>query len=468
MGRLMGANAAASYAPTATWASTGWSNSLKEFYDKNMSSLIMNQIDLLKYLKEKGRVQRIKPAGKFIKFFVDLYDVNSGGANNEDGYVASAGASNGIQGTVEWNRGFKGSIGLSLEAIKFGKQGEGGFVDMVKHESESLMRSIENQAAAAFWGDSIGILAKHSTASTVTVTLVQSETATACHPGARWLTEGMSIISCSNLLEADAQMIAAKNIVSINSDTSITMSDAASGTLEGTTAPYFVQHFATDSSSGSGGRANGSVILQATGGAAANPSFRGPQGLTALFDDGTLAPSVTNFTSTNIYNQGIDLTTYPQWKSYVSGNGGNARALSTDLFYRVYGVLSRRAQAKNLVCFMNFDVHREVVALMEPFLMYQARQLKPGYEEFDLMINGVNIPIKIDHRCPGYIFMFDPSCLTIAEASPLSIDDTAGQWRTVANKTNYEQYFNWTVQMYCTNRKKAAVIRDISYTGASL
>ena len=433
-------------------------SALKQFYDGTMQSLIPNLFPLVQWLSKEGRVRKVKPQGSKIYFATEYKYGKGAGARGEGDYLPGADQVYTVQGNVPYKKGIKGRIQLSSEAMKFGKEGVGAFVNVMKQEMTGNMNLFKHHAAPYLWGFGDGMLARVNGTGGATITVDSNEVYDANEPGTRWLHEGLSFISCDGLTNyvVDSNMTAAVTVSSITSDTVFVPS--ASQTI--TNNYYLVEHQCTDISSTTE-HTKGSVTLSASGETTGAGSFRGPQGMLALVDDGTTTSSYC----------GISESTYPQWKGVMSHNSGTARSLTLDLFYRLFFKMTRKAGtfSPKLTCWMNTDVYRTLVDLLEHFIEFAPRSLKPGFEEFDLMVKGVKIPIRLDHYCPSHIFFLNPSKITFAQGcAPEVARETGSMWRFVSDKDMYEAVTRWIFNTYTRNRNMHGILSDLDITIASV
>lgn len=428
--------------------------SLKQFYDGAMQSLIPNLFPLVQWFTKEGSVKKVTPKGSKI-YFATQYKYGKGaGARAEGDFLPGADQVYSVQGSVPYKRGIKGRIQLSSEAMKFGKEGPGSFSNVMKEEMTGNMNLFKHHAAPYLWGFGNGYLARINGAvsGSTSVTVDSVEKYNEYDPGTRWLHEGLSWISIQNTTSyaADASMTAANTVSSITADTTFT-----AGTSFSATDNYFiVEHQCTDTSS-STEVTKGSVDI----GTAA--SFRGPQGMLALVDDGTTTSSYC----------GISESSYPQWKGVMSHNSGTARSLTLDLFYQLFFKMTRKAGtfSPKLTCWMNTDVYRTLVDLLEHFIEFQPRSLKPGFEEFDLMVKGVKIPIKLDHYCPTAVFFLNPKTITFAQGcAPEVAKEHGSMWRFVSDKDMYEAVTRWIFNTYTKNRNMHGILTDLDVTITSV
>jgi hypothetical protein len=181
-----------------------------------------------------------------------------------------------------------------------------------------------------------------------------------------------------------------------------------------------------------------------------------------MCDDGTFVTSYC----------GISETTYPSWKAVTSHNSGTALPLTLDRFYQLYFKLSRKAGTlqPEVAAWMNTDVFRELVDLLEHFLQFKPRKLDAGFDKFDVMINGTTIPIHLDHECPSYIFFLNPRYITFAEGQPPQLSrETGAIWtRDTTGKDQYEAMWRWIFQTFTANRNKHGIMKDITRTITSI
>lgn len=438
---------------TAYVATTGtFDAKMKEFYEKSMESLIPELFPVIDWLKEEGRIEKAKPQGKYIVFDVMTKLGSGAGYRGEGDKLPTAGPTTNVQGKIPYLRGLKGRIELSAEAFDV-RNGAGAFASILETEVQGLMTAFKYLGQAAIWGHGNGILARTSAdpGASVDVVLDSSETNSGVFPGTRWLYEGLSIVPVTSqtAYTADGTWRASDKIASISSDTAMKMTNTKQTTTD---TCYFVEH---QSAATNSDLTNGSVAP------GVNYSFTGPSGLNAIADDGTFATSYC----------GISETTYPQWKASVSANAGTPRSLTMDLLYRLFYKMTRYSGTftPDVVGWTNTDVYREMVDLLENQIQFKPRELKPGYRHFDVMIDGVGLPLKLDHSCPSFIYFLDPKYITMAQnGGPKIADNHGSSWRWVADYDNYEQVWRWLFQIYTNNRRKHAVLRDITRTIASV
>lgn len=419
-----------------------------------MQSLITNLCPLLDWLKGKGRVRKVTPKGKNIIFATDIRLSSSFGFRGEGDKVAASASMTNVQGSVAYQKAIRGMIGLTFESMKFGRQGPGSFVTAETQEMKGAAIMMRKLAQIAAWGEGEGELGRIDAISATDAMVTQvDESYNACNPGARWLIEGMKIIAAGNNADSygiNSAMTAANIIESINSDISVTLTDSCSADTD-----YLFEHNTTNSGVTP---EDGSVTL------AVQNSFRGPQGMLAMCDNGT---NINPYCGIN-----ASAGNYPQWKATVDHNTGTKRALTLDLFYSLYYKLSRKRGSFKLplTSWMNTDVYRELVQLLEHFIEFKPRNLQPGFDEFDVMIQGTRIPIKLDHECPSFIFFLDPAFITWAEGQPLQLAREAGSiWRwDVDRKDQFEAMYRWIWQTYTRSRNKHGIIKDIDVTIRSL
>lgn len=429
---------------------------LTEYLDKNLGKLIIGMFPALDWLEKEGRVKRPKNlSGSQVKFAVELNVGSGAGPRGENDYLPDADQTDMVNGTVSWQKGIKGRIQLSSEALAFGRGSPQNFADVVKQEARNLLLAMKLQAVPIIWGDGTGKLAhiNGAVAASSSVTVDAVEKYGECSPGVRWLHDGMKVISVNGASSygADASMSAAVEVASLDSYTGLTMASAISATDN----YHLVEHHCSDTSDATE-KTKGSVTI-----GTAN-SYRGGYGFTAMVDDGTLTSSYC----------GISESSYPQWVGTLNHNSGTARSLSMSLFYGLFGKLTRKASTfkPSLVCWMNWDLYQTLAELLESSVEFRPRELDGGFKEMDLMVNGVQIPIRLDHGAPGYIYMLNPEKITFLEPKPPHVVKAgAGPdgWRDVADKTNVEKKYEWWFNLYTTSRSHQGAIMDISHTVTS-
>jgi hypothetical protein len=452
--------------PSATLGYTPVSGSFdavfKEFYSGTLGSLIPNLFPLLKWLKSEGRIRKPKPQGKYIVFSVEDKDGSNVGARGEYRAFPTADSVTSVQGKVPYLRGIKGRIALSFESMKFGKEGAGSFVDVLKQETNGLIRQAQTLMSSYLWGNGDGVLAKIPASQdfAAAITVTSSEVADSAgglliYPGTRWCARGLKILpvqapASNYAADGGGECTASTEIDLISSDTSLTSADDIGATAAA--VRVLVEHQTADNTSDT---TSGSVTIGTAS------SFQGPQGITQMLS----TPSGGSYC--NIANG-----TYANWAPVHSHNSGTVRAFSMDLLYRLFGKMQRNMGMLNPkgVMWTNFDVLREIEAVEDSFRRFDGRDVKPGFAEIsDIMVNGCPFPMKIDPKCPGYIAVLDPSSIVFAEGHPLGVDKTTGSaFRPISNYDVYESMYQWVCQLYTTARNKHAVLSDLSYTVASI
>jgi len=435
---------------------------LKESYIGKMGSLIPNLIPLLKWLKESGQVKKHKPNGKYIVFDVEDKDGSMVGARGEGRAVPAADSVTSVQGKIPWSRGIKGRTSISFEAMKFGKEGEGSFVDVLKQDAEGVVRQAQSLMAAYLWGLGDGVLAKipasQDFAAAITVTsseVADSAGGLVLAPGTRWLRRGMKILpvqapGSNYAADGGGECTASTKISLLSSDTSLTTDDDIGTTAAA--ARVLVEHQTANTGTDT---TSGSVTIGTAS------SFQGPSGISEMLS------TVSGSSYCN-----IAVGTYAAWAPQHSHNSGTVRAYSDDLLYRLFGKMQRYQGSLNPkgAMWMNFDMLREMEACSDSFKRYSGREVKPGFASLeDFAVNGVSFPIKIDPMCPGYIAILDPSAIIFSEAHPLAANRTTGnEFINVSGYSVFETIYDWICQLFTTARNKHGVLSDLSYTVASV
>ena len=197
--------------------------SSKQFFDGVAESLIPELFPLLKSLKEAGSIRRVKPKGKYIEFYVELNTGSGFGPRGENDYIPAADQMDGVVAQVPYQRGIKGRIGMTYEAMQFGKEGVGGFVDMKKQEMRGALLTMKQHAIPMIWGNGDGVIAVIAKQNATTAGVPNStEDYNTLQPGARWISEGMSLIGTQapgSNYAADGDMTAAEIVSSVRSST---------------------------------------------------------------------------------------------------------------------------------------------------------------------------------------------------------------------------------------------------------
>jgi hypothetical protein len=448
-----------------------YDSALLEFIDKQMQSLIPKLFPIVDWLKSEGRVRKVSPEGKYITFAVETNVGSNAGFRGEGDYLPTADTVDMAQGKLPYMKGIKGRVGLSWEALQFGKEGVGSFADLMKQEFMGVQTAMKQAASPAMWGCGDAVLARTQTvAASTTMGVDVAETYANTFPGTRWLHVGQSIIACEldDTYDADTTMTAATTIASIESDSSLTL--AATRTVDDNS--HIVEHQATDTAD-STECTKGSVTINTA------YSSRYPVGFLAMCDPG----GASGYFNGNGYGYGhalkstyyggycnIDESSYSSWKPNVSHNSGTARSLTLGLFYRMFNKICKKTGSfdPKVTSWMSPDMHVELVDLLEHYVEFKPRQLEPGFDKFDVMINGTKVPIRLDFYCPGHIFFLSPSDITFAESVPCQVDKTTGSlWTKVADKQNFEAVWNWMFQIYTKKRNAHGIITDLSYTVSS-
>lgn len=432
----------------------------QDYYMKSFESVIPELFPLIGWLKEEDRIQRVKPEGRYLVFDVQTSLGNGAGFRGEGDYLPTPHPVTNVQGKVPWMRGLKGRISMTAESMDL-REGAHSFANALTQETEGLMLEMKYLGSAALWGNGDGVLAKIAVgvSNSKIVTLSSTETSAYCYPGSRWLFEGMSVIGVrsTSTYAADGtsggttDFAISRRIEAIDSDTSI---DLASAVTTANNGLLLVEHQCANAATAAE-LLKGSVTI----GTAA--SYRGPMGINAAVDDGTFKSNYC----------GILETTYPQWSSIISSNSGTLRALTLDVISKMHRKMKRKlgTASPDVVGWTNDDVYAEVTSLLEHHVQFKPRELKPGYNHWDVMLDGNTFNIKLDPMCPSYLYWLDPSVLVLAQKSgPTLADNHGSMWRFQQDLDSYEAVWRWQLQLFTTNRRKHAVIRDISRTIASV
>jgi hypothetical protein len=453
----------------ANGVASTYDGALLEFIDKQVQSLIPQLFPIVKWLQSEGRVRHVKPVGKYIVFAVETNVGSNVGFRGEDDYLPTADKVDLIQGKVPYMKGLKGRVGLSWEALQFGKEGVGSFVDLMKQETNGIKTAMLQQAGPAIWGCGDACLAKVNGAltggATKAVTVDSDEVYNHTWPGTRWLHAGQKIIAADlDSSYNDGTMTSAVEIASIDSDTTLTLAAAR----DCNDNYHIFEHQATASTDATE-KTKGSVTIDTA------YSSRLPVGFLAMCDPSTLQVGNGIGYGHALQNShgaycNIDESLYPLWKPNVSSNSGTLRSLTLGLFYRMFNKIAKKTGSMDprVVAWMSPDMHMELVDLLEHYVEFKPRQLEPGFDKFDVMVNGTNVPIRLDYYCPGHIFFLDPKEIVFAESVPFQVDKTTGgMWRSVADKQNFEAVWNWMFQIYTKKRNAHGIITDLSYTVSS-
>jgi len=420
---------------------------LKHWYEEPVKSMLSELFPWYDYLKKNGRINRNpKVRGDYIYFNTTVKRSSAVQASGEMDLLPTIDQVDSVQGYLPYMKGFKGRIGVSHESMRYGKKGEGSFVDLVEQEFEEMMNGFKESGSVAFWGDGYGTCGLAASTSTTMMTITSTEEYDTCQPGTRWLHEGKKYLPVGAILgtyEMDATFTTPVEISSIDSDTQVTL--AASRTQ--TTASQHLVEADTASNTSVGDVLNNTA-----------EGYRGPMGLSAMIDDG------------NIYSgdyANISHSTYPRWKANALDNSGTLRALTMKLFYQCFFKTARKTgkMKPNVTCWMSPDMLLELVDLLEHFVEFKPRKMEGGFEEVDVMINGQLIKIKLDFYCPGYIFFVCDDEIDFYETIPLEIaDDHGSEWIPYANQDALEARLRWNWQLGTKKRNAHGVIRDINYT----
>jgi hypothetical protein len=417
---------------------------LKHWYEPVFKSMLTELFPWYDWLKKEKRINR-EPniQGDMIYFGTTVRRSSAVGARGEMQLLPTIDQADVVQGYLDYMTGFKGRIGVSAEAMKYGRKGKGSFVDLVQQEMDEIMNAMKESASVAAWGAGDGICGRTANASggTAQNTFTSSEISTECYPGTRWLHEGKEYLPVQSTVAyaADGTLTTGTGMLSIDSDTlatfdaTVTTDAAARLWVEGETAT------------------NGSVTVGTAS------SYTGPMGFLAMVDDGTFKSSYC----------AISESTYPRWKANILANGGTKRALSMSLFYRAFFKTVRKAgiMKPSHTGWLNPDMLLAIVDLLEHYVEFKARKLEAGFDEVDVMVDGQIIKLKVDPYCPGYIFLIDAKEVDFYETIPLEIADEHGsEWFPIANYDGYEARVRWNWQLATKSRHAHAGIQDITYS----
>ena len=430
------------------FASVTFDADFKIYYDNTMSQLWTSFNPMLDWLQKEGRVKTVKPVGKYIQFPVEQALTSGAVAAGEGDTLPTAVNSSMVQGKVDYQKGFKGRISLSEEAMLWGKKGDGAFADVLEQEMRCNVAVLKNLAGAAVWGVGDGMLAKSASVSTTTWTITSSETYAAYNPGTRLLWEGLKF----------------ENVTA--GATNVWTDDVGPGIISAITADTTF----TTTTDISAGMAAGYVTTYEGGyTTAVASSSRWPAGIKGIVDDGTFSDDASlNLNVDPAFGCcGLIVSSYPGWKAVKSHNSGTLRDISTDLIYQMYFKVGKKngTLSPKLTSWTNPDVFREFLALLEPQVQYQARKLNAGFNEQDIMINGTTIPIKLDYKAPSEWFFIDPEHLTLYNSRPLGLVTVDGKSAVVSATTTAREYRHWWAFNLGTNKRNAhGLITDLNKT----
>lgn len=420
----------------------------KETFDNGVQKQYPNWLPIVGWIKDNGKIKSRKLEGKFMSFYLELHPGSNAGARGEDATLPTTDNPSGVQAHVDYMRGFKGQFEITAEAMHYGKGDAGVFTDVMKQSVNSLKFQMKRLAGPAFWGDGTGRIACTGAASVLeaaSVTLNVSETYNTCYPGNRWLHIGQRI----GILSSAGTPIGSSMDVLTGSNTIATT----------TRISNFTGDTACSLSAVSSLMANGAIFnIGDVSAGDVGETYWGPDGILALVD-GTFRATYASVSS----------STYSQWKGVESHNSGTLRPQTTTLFYQNYFKVGRQIGSvdHNKVAWTNPDVYQDLLRLMEPNVAYRPKMKGGlGFEKINLMVNGVNIPIKLDYYCPSYWFMLSPEDIYFINSRPMGLvpDKKGNVLEPVDNKTNFKMKYWWGCNMYTDHRNHHGIIKDLDIT----
>jgi hypothetical protein len=431
--------------------------SMQEWYSKMLGASVPHIFPEIKWMKKSGSVK--KPKGKYAVFHFTDKPSSGGGWRGESDYVAEADKVEGVQGKFALRKTIKARVGLTWEALKFGKVSNGAFVDSKKQEFDMIQTVIKQRAVPAIWGNGDAVLGHidGAVSASATVVMHSDEVYNKLAPGTRWMFPGMKVISTNtpgNSYGLDAApMAAAVEIKSIESDVSMTMAS----TISATDDYVLIEHQCSDTANATE-KTKGSATIDTAS------SSRWPSGINQMCDDGTFTSSYG----------GISETDHPAWKAVVSHASGVKRPFTTQLARNLVYKMGKKTgdpmtAGNGTVCWMNTDLYQSYIEQLEPFIEYTPRKLKPGEDVFDVMFHGTQIPIMLSYHVPSYAYFLNPKYIRFWEHTPPSVaSDHSGMWDRVTDKDSFEAMFRWGFQIGTEQRDAQGVIRDLSVTISSV
>jgi hypothetical protein len=413
----------------------------KERFDDGIQKQYSDWNPLTAWMKESGQIKKKKLGGKYWTFYAEMHAGSNGAAVGENGTIPTSDNPSGVQGNIDYARGFKGQFEISAEAMEYGKGNANVFANVMKQSARACKYTVERLSGPAFWADGSGILAQlagsAAAGGTANVTLQATEDYNTCRPGSRWLHVGQRLDAFTSAAsrtasasEAGCSIASTTRISKILSDTSITLSAASSIA----TAGVLTNH---------GELSSGQQFS----------AYPGPMGLLGLLSSDFMENAC-----------GIHATTYSQWDCVRAHNSGTARPQTTSLLYNAWWKAGRNVGSvkHKPVAWTCPDVYSDMLRLFEPNVTYKPTEFKFGFKPMALMINGVNIEVRLDYYAPKYWFLLDPKALLFVNSRPIGLwPDNQKVFEQVSNKTNLRLKYWWGCNMGILKRNSSALISDL-------
>ncbi len=424
-------------------------------FDKGVQSQYAMWFALLDWLKKAGRFEKVTQSsrinGKYMEFLTEMRRGGNAGARGENQDMPATDSAYYIPGRVDYMKGFQGRFDVTAAAMHWGK-GNGVYADVFKQEMRNVQNVITSLGAQAFWGVGTGVLASlnGAIAGSTTAVVDSIEKYNLCVPGTRWLFEGQKLSQWeggSSVLDdpvvLDASATNPNRVSSITSNTQFEFETSENAQDDDVLTNI------------------DDVVANAT---AALPSYQGPEGVLAMID-GTLKPTYLNINSATAGNE--------NWKGVEDHASGTLRPQTTKMLYDMYFKLGRKrgsVKLDGLRAWTNTDVYTDFAELLEPQVQFVARELDAGFQEMDLVVNSVRIPISLDYMAPSYWMFLNSKHIHFLDSRPLgTVPDKQGNIMVrAANRINWEIAFWWACNLYTKKRNEFAIIKDLDITINSL
>jgi hypothetical protein len=166
--------------------------------------------------------------------------------------------------------------------------------------------------------------------------------------------------------------------------------------------------------------------------------------------------------------QGLDVSTYPWWKSAVQGNGGTPRAISDTILQKSIDELEQNSNGKATAFYTSFGIRRAYQAVLTAMKqIVNTMDLKGGAKA----ITFNDLPVIVDKHAPaGKVFVVDEDKLKFYRMSDNGGEDYGLFWMdedgTVMTKVSGSDAYEAVICLYSnlgTNMRNAFVrIDDIT------
>lgn len=395
---------------------------LKRVYGDKITDLFNRQQMTYNLFMKSNRKPNTIPGGAGFYFALRRSDVESIGGRAEDAYLPEPLAGTGVQGVIQ-PKLIYGTLRLSGLAIESGRSDIMSFVNVQGDAIANVYKALVTDLNRQCWGDGYGLLGTTSAATTPSTS--GTWTATFSNDrGIRYMRSGM-ICDFYNgtLIDQSASSV---RISSINPVTKVVTFEAAADAYKA----YHPLSAAQSYSNAAASIASGSFLVRYGARLAAHATtnaFYELMGLNGMFDDGTL---ITTF-------EGVNTTTYPEFKANILNNSAVNRELSLDLMLAACDLTATRSDDVVDTIITGLGQRRKYFGLLANDVRYAPGDFLGGYERLRFAQNAQISLVFDPHAQPNRMYFMPLSAIKKYELTPIGwggFDPNKMHWRE-----NYDQ-----------------------------